>query len=316
MKFVMANQEIRNAAKMRKLIIVAIIAFSIAGCGKPSESPANVSSNAKRYPVRGKVISVDRANKKATIAHEEIPGFMEAMTMDFPIHEDWVWDDLVPGAEIQAELVLDNAAKDPYWLERIAILANSSRAGLESEVKPPAQIGQLVPAVPLINQDGKKFTLRDFRNKAVAVTFIYRECPLPEFCIKMSRQFSDMANRIAADPVAKEKIRLVSISFDPQRDTPEKLRQYGLGYLGKDAKDDFTVWRLAVGSESDIRKIADFFGLKYEKDANEKTQFNHSLVTAVIGPDGKVRAIHPGGRWTPDGVLAELKSAAGLDKTN
>lgn len=301
---------------MRNLIILALIALTIAGCSKSPESSANVSSNAKRYPLRGKVVSVDRANKKATIAHEDIPGFMEAMTMDFPIHEDWVWNDLVPGAEIQADLVVDNAAKDPYYLEKIVILANSIPAPAPEEGKQPEQIGQLVPSVTLVNQDGKRFTLRDFRGKAVAITFIYRECPLPEFCIKMSRQFSDMANRIAEDPAANEKIRLVSISFDPERDTPEKLRQYGLGYLGKDPKDDFTVWNLAVGSDSDIRKIADFFGLKYEKDANDKTQINHSLVTAVIGPDAKVRKIYPGGRWTPDEVLAELKAAAGLGKTN
>lgn len=306
----------RNS-EMRYFILIAMISFLAFGCGKSSETASNTSGTsnaAKRYELKGKVIAVDRANKRATVEHEEIPGFMEAMTMEFPIHEDWVWNDLVPGVEIHAELVVDSTAKDPYWLEKIAIVANSAPSAAATEIKQPDQIGKQVPAATLVNQDGKRFTLRDLRGKAVAVTFIYRECPLPEFCIKMSRQFADMANLIAADPVAKDKIRLISISFDPERDTPEKLKQYGLGYLGKDAKDNLTVWNLAVGNESDIRQIADFFGLKYEKDANDKTQFNHSLVTAVIGPDGKVRNIFPGGRWTPDQVMAELKSAAETGK--
>ena len=126
----------------------------------------------------------------------------------------------------------------------------------------------------------------------------------------MSRYFSDMANQIAADPEAKKKIRLLSISFDPERDTPAKLKEYGLGYLGKDAKDDFTVWQLAVGTDKDIRTLADFFGLLYETDATNKTQINHSLVTAVISPEGRVKRIFSGGVWTPDQILAELRSSS------
>ncbi|MEQ1765484.1 MAG: SCO family protein [Pyrinomonadaceae bacterium] len=281
----------------------------LAGC-QPAASTESNPANQKRYDLRGTVVSVDKLQKRAKIDHENIPGFMEKMTMEFPIHENWVWEDLVPGVQIRAELVVDSSAKDPYWLEKIAIVANSAPNLPPVEEKQPEQIGKTVPDLSLTNQDGKKFTFKDFRGKALAVTFIYRECPLPEFCIKMSKQFSEMANQLAVDPEAKEKVRLLSISFDPERDTPEKLKQYGLGYLGKDAKDDLTVWNLAVGSDKEVRAVADFFGLKYETDAADKTQINHSLVTAVIAPDGKVTRLFTGGRWTPDDVLAELKKAA------
>jgi protein SCO1/2 len=100
----------------------------------------------------------------------------------------------------------------------------------------------------------------------------------------------------------------LSISFDPARDTPEKLKQYGQGYLGKDAKPDFTVWQLAVGSEKEVREVADFFGLRYEIDPNDKAQFNHSLRTAVIAPDGKVTKILGGNDWTPNDLLREIKA--------
>lgn len=267
--------------------------------------------NEKRYPIKGKVVSVDKEKKKAEIDHEEIPGYMPRMTMPFPIREDWVWENLTPGVEVHAELVVDETATPPYWLEKIGIVA------LPNPDQPPvpidekfAQVGKEVPDFKLTNQGGKKFSLKDYRGKALAVTFIYRECPLPEFCIRMSQHFSDMANQVAADPEGKKKIRLLSISFDPERDTPEKLKQYGLGYLGKEAKDDFTVWQLAVGPDKDVKAIADFFGLRYETDATDKTQINHSLVTAVISPEGKVTRIFTGGNWTPEQVLSELQTQA------
>jgi protein SCO1/2 len=290
---------------MRNLLFLCLALFAFTGCQKQAKPEGN--SELKRYPLKGKVVSVDRASKKAKIEHEKIPGFMDAMTMDFPIHEDWVWRELAPGAEVHADLVVDLNAEEPYWLEKIGIVSlprpDQSPVPINEKF---AQIGKEVPDFTLTNQDGKKFSLKDYCGKALAITFIYRECPLPEFCIKMSKHFSDMANQIAADPEGKKKVRLLSISFDPERDTPEKLKQYGLGYLGKDAKDDFTVWQLAVGPEKDVRAIADFFGLRYETDEQDKTQINHSLVTAVIGPDGKVRRIFTGGNWTPDQILAEL----------
>ena len=295
---------------MRHLVLLIFAVSLISACGGGAGQPAANSENVKRYDVRGTVVSVDRLQKRARIAHEEIPGFMEAMTMDFPIREDWVWNDLVPGAGVRAGLVVDSSAKDPYWLENITIIAGAAPGQEPVAEKTPEQIGKTVPKLSLTNQDGKSFTFDDYRGKALAVTFIYRECPLPEFCIKMSKQFSDLANTIAADPQAKDNIRLLSISFDPERDTPEKLKQYGQGYLGPNAKDDFTVWQLAVGSDQEVRAVADFFGLLYEKDANDQTQFNHSLVTAVISPEGKVTRVFSGGRWTPDQVLSELRAVA------
>jgi protein SCO1/2 len=277
-----------------------------AACQKPEAEPE--SADTVRYDFRGKIISVDRPSKMAQIAHEDIPGLMPKMTMEFRIKDEWVWEDLLPGAEIRATLVYDKNAKDPMLLEKIAISAAPNPDLPQPEVKAPEQIGKAVPAISLIDQDGERTSLKDFGGKTLAVTFIYRECPLPEFCIKMSRNFSDAALKIQNSEEYRDKFRLLSISFDPTRDTPAKLREYGTGYLGNPAKPDFTIWQLAVGSEKDIREIADFFGLKYELDENDKTQFNHSLVTAIIGPDGKVAKMLPGNRWSPEQLLVEMES--------
>ena len=80
-----------------------------------------------------------------------------------------------------------------------------------------------------------------------------------------------------------------------------------MGYLGKDSKAaDFSIWKLAVGNDEKIKKLADFFGLRYEVDSNNKTQFNHSLRTIVIGPDEKVKKVFTGNDWTVDDLQNEL----------
>jgi len=233
---------------------------------------------------------------------------MEAMTMDFPIRDEDVLNTLSKDAEIRAELVVDNA-NGSYWLENISIVAapnpNNPALPLKENV---VQIGKEVPDFKLTNQDGKQISLKDFRGRALAITFIYTRCPLPDYCILMSKNFSDLTKQIENNAELKDKIRLLSISFDPQTDTPETLRKYGLGYLGNDAKSDFTVWQLATGSDTEIKNIAEFFGLRYETDPNDKKLINHQLLTIVIAPDGKVQKVFAGNEWTTGDLLRELQA--------
>lgn len=295
--------------RLKILVVIFSVILSAAACRNGSTETGEL----KRFDLKGEVVSVDEAGKKAAIKHDAIDGYMEAMTMDFEIREDWVWKDLTPGSEIRAELVVDNA-KGEFWLEKIAILA----AADPNKPAPPvdrdfAQLGHDVPDFSLTNQDGKKISIKDFNGKALAVTFIYSRCPLPEYCILMSKNFSDLAIELNANTELKSKIRLLSISFDPATDTPAKLREYGLGYLGKGADPDFTVWQLATGPDKEVKKIADFFGLRYEVDEKDKAQFNHSLRTIVISPDGKVAKIFSGNEWTPNELLTELKKSLGTE---
>lgn len=292
---------------MRYFLLFLLTVYTFTACQKAETQSQNASADAKRYDLRGKIVAVDKAKKKATVAHEKIEGYMDAMTMDFPIKEDWVWDELSKDAEIRADLVVD---KDGYWLEKIGISAlpkpNQTPLPVREDV---AQTGNQVPDFTLTDQDGKKISLKDYRGKATAITFIYSRCPLPEYCILMSKHFSDLANQLNDNAELKDKIRLLSISFDPATDTPAKLKEYGRGYLGKDSKTDFSVWQLATGTDKEIKAVADFFGLRYEVDGSDKTQFSHSLRTIVVTPDGKVKKAFSGNEWTTEELLKELQSA-------
>lgn len=284
------------------LFIISVLLFT--ACQKAQQQ--TVSADAKYYALKGTVVALDKAKKKASIEHEDIPGFMDAMTMDFPIRADWVWDDLTKDALIRADLVVDNA-RGEYWLENIAIVAapnpNKSAPPIDENF---VNIGSEVPDFTLTNQDGKRISTKDFRGKALAITFIYARCPLPDYCIKMSTNFSDLANQLQNSDL-KDNIKLLSVSFDPKTDTPAKLKEYGIGYLGKDAKADFSNWQLATGSDKEVNAVANFFGLRYEVDQSDKTQFAHSLRTAVIAPDGKVTKIFVGNEWTAKDLLRELQ---------
>ncbi len=290
------------------LLSFSVFVVSFVSACSGTSATSSTPSNAKRYEFRGKVVSVDKQKKRATIDHESISGFMEAMTMDFPIHEDWVWNDLKPGAEVRADLVVDNSSKDPYWLENIGIVAAA-----DPNLPPPANedaalVGKAAPDLSLTNQDGKRISMKDFRGRALAITFIYARCPLPDYCIRMSTNFSEAAAQINGDPELKNKASLLSVSFDPENDTPSKLKAYGLGYMGKGATE-LGAWQLAVGTDKQIRDVADFFGLRYEIDQNDKTQVIHNLKTAVIAPDGTVSKIFSGNRWTTAELLAEMQKA-------
>jgi protein SCO1/2 len=287
------------------LILFSVLLFS--ACQKSPTEQQNASADVKRYTLRGKVVAVDKARKKASIAHEEVENYMPAMTMDFPIKDNWVFDELSKDADIRGDLVVD---KDGYWLENVAIVAapNPNQAPLPIR-EDVVQIGKEVPAFTLTNQDGKRISLKDFRGKASAITFIYTRCPLPEYCTKMSTNFSDLARQLHNSDL-KDKIRLLSISFDPKTDTPKVLKDYGLAYLRGIENPDFTVWQLATGTDKEVKDIAGFFGLRYEteSDENNQTQFNHSLRTIVITPEGKVQKVFSGNEWTTGDLLRELQT--------
>ncbi|MGI8495670.1 MAG: SCO family protein [Pyrinomonadaceae bacterium] len=290
---------------MRYFILLLFSIFLFSACQKIAAPTQTASADAKHYNFRGRVLSVDKAHKTASIAHDDIENYMPAMTMDFPIKDEWVLDELSKDADVRADLVVD---KDGFWLENVAI----SAAPNPNQPAPPtredlSQVGKEVPDFTLTNQDGKRISLKDFRGKALALTFIYTKCPLPDYCIKMSANFSDLAKQLENSDL-KDKIRLLSVSFDPQTDTPKVLKDYGLAYLRGAENPNFDVWQLAAGTDKEIKNLAGFFGLYYETDSTDKTQINHSLRTIVISPNGKVQKVFPGNEWTNGDLLRELQA--------
>ncbi|QQS47230.1 MAG: SCO family protein [Acidobacteriota bacterium] len=283
-----------------RLIVAALCATALLLLGACKSGPPKASEGAQRFEIRGKVIAADQSRLEVTIAHEEIPGYMEAMTMPFKLYDEWVYGELKNGAQIQATLVVDG---ERTWLENPIVttvadpsLINKEETGVEPEV------GAALPPFELTNQNGKKIRLSDYRGSALLVTFIYTRCPLPDYCPLMSRNFAEIDRMVrASNPI---KARLISVSIDPTYDTPEVLKKYAAYYLPADRKDDFSTWEFATGTPEQIKSLARFFGLNYWP---EKDQIIHGLRTAIISPDGKIHKIYRGNDWTPDQVMQDLK---------
>jgi protein SCO1 len=279
--------------------------FALAGCAKSRGAE-------QRYPLKGKVVSVDLAGGKVVIDHEEIPGFMAAMRMPFPVPEADVLRSLGGGDEIQATLVVDDLGyrlEQPFITKALPGGAPASEAASAAEPQPGAE----VPEFKLVNQDGKPTKLRKTPGRAVLLTFIYTRCPLPDYCPLISSNFAEVNREVERDAALRDRVRLLSVTVDPAYDTPKVLRSYGGGYTEKYGTETFERWEFATGEPEEIRRLATFFGLSY---VAEKDEIVHSLRTALVGPDGRLFKIYRGNEWKPADVLRDIRSLSTDGRAN
>ncbi len=292
-----------NAGRLTTLILLGAVAA--AACRRPA-----TEAGARRYPVKGKVVAVDVADRKVTIDHQDIPGFMPAMTMPFVVLEQdrALLDAVSPGDEITAMLVNSDTR---YWIEEIVVVKKGTpdpNAPPRPQAREP-QPGDAVPAVSLVNQDGKAIRLADYRGKAVALTFIFTRCPLPDFCPLMMKNFAEAHATLAADAKLVARTHLLAVSFDTQHDTPAVLRAYGKPF--QKTTPPFAQWEFASGGDQAVRTLGGALGLDY---VEETGSFTHNLRTAVIDPQGKLFRLYRGNDWKPAELVADLRSAAGVGR--
>src|SRR5690606_33395448 len=189
------------------------------------------------------------------------------------------------------------------WVEDVVVTGHDAEAARRlAAARPRAgsrlRDGDAVPAFALVAQDGGPVTREDLAGRYTVVTFIVTRCPLPEFCPLMVSRFRELQTAAAGDPALAERLRLLSVTLDPAYDTPEVLAAYG-----RAMRADFSRWRFATGSEDAIDGFAKAFAVYRERDGGT---LDHTLATALIGPDGRVVEIWRGSGWTTDDVLARI----------
>jgi protein SCO1/2 len=140
---------------------------------------------------------------------------------------------------------------------------------------------------------------------ATLVTFIYTRCPLPDFCPLMDSHFARLQQAILADPALRAKVRLVSISFDPDHDTPAVLKQHAATL-----KADPAIWTFLTGDRATVDRFAARLGVAVMRPDGE-TSITHNLRTTLVGSDGRIAHIYSGSAWETAAVLTDLRSAAG-----
>jgi protein SCO1 len=290
--------------------IFLILTLLLAACGRQVQENHRATTatdlpGARTFFVQGVVREVAADRRTAMVEHETIPGYMEAMTMPIEVKDPAELNALEPGDTIFFRLVVTS---NDAWMDQVTRLAKAPTepAPLQGprQVRwvDPLQVGDPMPDCLLTNQFGQPFQLLDLQGKALALTFIFTRCPLPTFCPRMSDHFATAARVLQADPDAPRNWHLLTLSFDPEHDTPSVLDQYAERY-----EADPNHWTFATGALIEIDALTEQVGLTFGRTG---AVFDHNLRTVVLNPRGIVRKIFIGNQWTPAELVTELTAAA------
>jgi protein SCO1/2 len=293
---------------LRKPLFFLTILTVFLGCHQGPRASPHSAAMQKTFIIRGKIVSTHGAT--VTLDGEDVPGFMEAMTMDYKLKDPTVASELHPGDRITAKVLAekDGDAYTNVQLDDIVVIAQA-----RPDYKPPVAYhvptpGDTVPDFHLLNQSDHTIHLGQFKGKLVLMTFIYTRCPLADYCPRMSRNFADIDKALAADPALYRETHLLSVSFDPTYDTPKVLRSYGGAYTGNYTNEKFQHWDFAAPTEKDLSAVTQFFNVGVTP-GDDKT-LTHSLSTVLIGKDGKIIAWYPANDWKPEDVIAAIRKNA------
>lgn len=289
-------------------MILLASALVLAGCrsaGPATEGHPNATAgDVATYQLKGIVVASDAAKGEVSIDAQAIPGFMGAMIMSYKLAQPGIATELHPGDQVTARL---RVANSETLLDQVDVIAQAKPDYKPTKFYNVPQSGQAVPNFRFVNQSGKTIAIDQLRGKVLLVTFIYTRCPLPDYCIRMSRNFAEIQKQLAAAPEIYNQTHLLSISFDPAYDTPKVLRSYGNLYTGEHGEQAFSHWDFVVPPAPELDTVDAFFDVGVSSGSDHT--LTHSLSTAVIAPDGKIFRWYPNNDWAPSTVIDDVKQA-------
>ena len=289
---------------------VVLLACAAGGCSKPAATAeartATAAQKKDRYPLTGQILRVDAERKLLVVRHDEIKGFMPAMTMEFGASAA----DLAaaqPNQRIRAELVA--AADGEFRLEKIwpddkvasdTVAASAAQLRQDTHNRGRSayrEVGETVPDFALFDQDGRVVQMGRFRGKQIMLNFIFTRCPDAKMCPAAT------AKMIATQNLAREakvpNLELVSITLDPAYDTPAILKEYAT-VRGIDTSN----FSFLTGPENAIKDLLTQFGViaQFQGDI-----LQHTLTTLLIDANGKIAHRADGSQWEPKDFVAKMK---------
>jgi protein SCO1/2 len=287
----------------------AFCLFALACLASACSTPA---PSGHEYTLQGQILSITPDHKEATIKHEEVKGFMSAMTMPYHARDEKEFAPLVPGDLITATLVVES--NDAY-VKNVKKVGNAPiekpiGSGSSTSASPSFELlkaGEPVPDANFIDQDGKKVDLESLRGSAVVVTFTYTSCPMPTFCPLMDRNFAAMQTTLKAQQ-NNLKVHLLSVSIDPTTDTPPVLKKHA-----RTLDADPAIWSFVTGDQGEIDQWASRFGVSVSRATNDPQDITHNLRTAILDRQGNLVQTYTGNEWTPSQVLADVRVMVGVD---
>jgi protein SCO1/2 len=297
---------------------VALLALT-ASCEKTSSdsnpatppAPATAANTSTQiFQVKGTVIELKPEEKAVRIKHEKIPDYMEAMTMSFDVRDTNELAGLEAGDTVAFRMTVTDT---DGWIDQIKRL-NASRTntlpttGSFRFVRDvdPLNIGDPLPEYHFTNHLGQPVSLSQFRRQALAITFIFTRCPFPTFCPLMANNFEQVQKQLLTTPNAPTNWHLLTISFDPEWDTPPRLKAFAERY-----HCDPPYWSFLTGTLIDITAITEQFGQQFWREGQDQS-ISHNLRTVVVDARSRVQAILRENKWKPEELTAEILKAAAV----
>ncbi len=248
---------------------------------------------AKSYPVDGIVVALDPVARTILVSHRPIPKYMGAMTMPFRVENAGELRDLHPGVRVEFELVVSRNSSVARNIRKMAVA--------DVEIPAPKEklrIGEKVPDFQLVDQRGRLVRLSEFLGRVVAIDFLYTRCPLPDVCPRLAANFSLLQRHFSGKDLI-----LLSITVDPDYDTPSVLAEYAKRWAANDS-----MWRFLTG---DVAKVAAEFGEVYW---NDEGSIGHNSTTSIVGRDGRLAAIVEGSSYRADQLRDLIAGQVGGSK--
>lgn len=292
------------------LLRFAFMILGFSGILAPTLSQAG-STN---YFVRGVLKEIKQAERQLVIAHEDIPNFMDAMTMPFNVKEAAILTKVAVGEKITFQLHVTETESWVDHIERLDVsqsaasrLPASSKSGSLPEVRTNSPVtGRAENPLrdyKFTNELGQPVRLSDFRGQAIALTFFFTRCPIPEFCPRLSRNFEAAQSKLAAMENAPTNWHLLSVTFDPTHDTPEVLKAYGASY-----RYDPVHWSFLTGPQDKVAEFARLCDVKFDPDNG---LFNHNFRTLIIDASNRLQMVFPTSGDISESIVQELLKAMG-----
>jgi protein SCO1/2 len=286
---------------MHKLLLAACVALALLACGRSTNS----DEKAEHYDTRGVVRGFSPDRSTIEIQHENIPGFMPSMTMPFVTRNPKEIADLKIGDAIAFRMAVTQ--KD-FWIEHVKKIRREEvnvaepkrTAPVSAERNARLKEGDEMPPFNLTNQNGERISLDTLRGQPFVLTFVFTRCPVPNFCPRMSNNFEELQTSIKKASGTLAKARLLSVTLDPDYDTPKVLSDYA-GFHHADPK----IWIFATGEEKDIDSLTRAFSVYRQTEGGT---ISHGLATALIDRNGRIERIWRGNAWTPAEVSEAIQA--------
>ena len=247
------------------------------------------------WEVRGIVRDVAPGGRQILIEHEAIPDLMPAMTMNFDLVDPLNASQLRSGQPVEFTLEYGNFG---FRILRIQTIGSAEVGGEESTFANLIEAGMPAPDFALIDQNGEAFALRAVRGKAVLLDFIFTSCPGP--CPIQTATHVRLQH--ALDATLRERTHFVSVSLDPEHDTPDALLSYA-ERLGVELDG----WSFVTGTAGEIASVLEAYGVG--KVISEDAGIDHMLVTYLIDPSGLVVQRYIGASQGVEAMRVDIREA-------